>query len=211
LRESLSCDSQLTKSLMDNFLLARQSNLTHNFRYMAARVAPPPGRPRAETLAVAAVLPSSSRPPRRPRRSSPAKPGAAGDGGGGAPRVIPPCGGRRLASAQGGWPRTVEGGGGAAPRRAAGVGGGGMALIWGRSSPLPRRGLRAGGDGGGVANPEHGGAILSFRPSLGIAGPAMMETDLALLLLKVWDHGTKGGGPGWRWRRRPGGRWRAWS
>jgi hypothetical protein len=30
LRESLSCDSQLTKSLMDNFLLARQSNLTYN-------------------------------------------------------------------------------------------------------------------------------------------------------------------------------------
>jgi hypothetical protein len=103
----------------------------------------------------------------------------------------------------------VDGGGGAAPRRAAGDGGSGMALIWGRSSPLPRRGLRAGGDGGGVANPEPGGAILSFRPSLGIAGPAVMETDLALLLLKVWDHGTKGGGPGWRRRCRPGGRWRA--
>ncbi|KAK1628572.1 hypothetical protein QYE76_002887 [Lolium multiflorum] len=172
---------------------------------------PPPGRPRAETLAAAAVLPSSSRPPRRPRRSSPAKPGAAGDGGGGAPRMIPPCGGRRLASARGGWPRTVEGGGGAAPRREAGDGGGGMALIWGRSSPLPRRDLRAGGDGGGVSNPKPGGAILSFRPSLGIAGPAVMETDLALLLLMVWDHGTKGGGPGWRWRHRPGGRWRAWS
>jgi hypothetical protein len=32
-----------------------------------------------------------------------------------------------------------------------------------------------------------------------MAGRVGMGVDLVLLLLKSWDHGTKGGGPGWRW------------
>jgi hypothetical protein len=63
------------------------------------------------------------------------------------------------------------------------------------SSPRPRR---AGGIGGGGAAPDPGGAILSSLPRLGIAGRVVMGADFMLLLLKVWDHGTKGGGPGWR-------------
>jgi hypothetical protein len=112
----------------------------------------------------------------------------------------------------GGWSRPVEDVGGTASRQAGGDGGGGVAMIWWRglssSSPRPHR---AGGDGGGGAEPEPepGGAVLSFRPSLVIAGPVVMETDLVLILLKVWDHGTKGGASGWRGQRRPGGRWRA--
>jgi hypothetical protein len=37
----------------------------------------------------------------------------------------------------------------------------------------------------------------------------MLGADLVLLILQVWDHGTKGSGPGWRGHRRTGGGWRA--
>jgi hypothetical protein len=57
------------------------------------------------------------------------------------------------------------------------------------SSPRPRR---AGGDGGGGAAPESGATVLYFLPRPGIAGQAVMGTDLVLLLFKVRDHDTKG-------------------
>jgi hypothetical protein len=44
--------------------------------------------------------------------------------------------------------------------------------------------------------PSAGGAALSSLRRLGLAGRAVMGADLVLLLLQVWDHGTKGGGPG---------------